>query len=219
MRWVSYKINLFEYQPREEFMKKTSPIPKASTVNSQREQFKKHFTKKSQPKIQALVPRAEYINPFIESVSELFSTMLDIEVQRQELSLKLELEPSLDIVAFIALSGYIKGTVALSFPQSTALELVSKIYEDKFHTIDSVVVDALGEFANIVAAGAQNHLSQNLEQRIDLGVPTVVRGSCFNINYPSQATWIEIPFISDLGGFIIRVTIKRGDGVQLFRQV
>lgn len=183
-----------------------------------KEKFKKKIQYKNQSHEAepALVPKAEYINPFLESVNELFYTMLDCEVTRQELSVKLELEPSLDIVAFIALSGYIRGTVALSFPQKTALAMVGKLYETKMTTVDSMVVDALGEFANVIAAGAQRQLSKGCNKRIDLGVPTVVRGSSFNVNYPSQATWIEIPFLCELGGFVIRVTIKKGDCANLY---
>lgn len=155
------------------------------------------------------VPKAEYINPFIESVSNLFSTMLDCEVKREELAVKQSLNPSLDIVAFISMSGFVKGTVALSFPTRTALAMVSRVYEKDMVVIDSTVIDAVGEFANVVAGGAQMSLSNNGKQRIDLGVPTVVRGSNFNVDYPSQATWLEIPFSSELGVFLMRITIKK----------
>lgn len=181
-----------------------------------RSALKKRIALKGERSKNSYVPKAEYINPFIESVYDLFSTMLDCEVHREDLTLRLNLEPSLDIVAFISLSGYVQGTIALAFPIKTALSIVSRVYENEVVVIDSTVIDAIGEIANVVAGGAQNHLTQKGHGRIDLGVPTVVRGSSFSIDYPSQATWLEVPFSSELGVFVIRVTIKKGDGSFLF---
>ena len=189
----------------ETAINKNHSAPSRTTIKSR-------LVSRDEPK-NSHVPKAEYINPFIESVSNLFSTMLDCEVKREELSVKLNLNPSLDIVAFISMSGYVKGTVALSFPTRTALAMVSRIYDKDMVVIDSKVIDAVGEFANVVAGGAQMSLSNNGKQRIDLGVPTVVRGSNFNVDYPSQATWLEIPFSCELGAFLMRITIKKENNI------
>lgn len=197
---------------------KANPVEACDSMTNNRTMLKQKIAHKTDRAGNCYVPKAEYINPFIESVYALFSTMLDCEVHRQDLALRRNLDPSLDIVAFISLSGSVQGTVALAFPIKTALSIVSRIYEDEVVVIDSKVIDAIGEMANVVAGSAQAFLCQVEQGRIDLGVPTVVRGSNFSIDYPSQATWLEVPFSSELGVFVIRVTIKKGDGNHLYNQ-
>lgn len=156
----------------------------------------------------APVVRAEYINPFIESVHNLFRTMLSCEVKREEITLIRTLHPTLDIVALIGFSGNFKGIVAMAFPVKTALAMVSRIYASEYVVVDSTVIDAVSEFVNIMAGGAQAILNGHMSVPVELSIPTVIRGNRFKLNYPSRAAWIEVPFSSELGEFMIRVTMN-----------
>jgi len=147
----------------------------------------------------APVVRAEYINPFIESVNNLFKTLLNCEVKREEISLIRTLHPNLDIVSLIGFSGNFRGIVAMAFPVKTALAIVSRIYETDYIVVDSTVIDAVSELVNIMAGGAQAILNGQTSEPVELSIPTVIRGNRFKLNYPSFAAWIEIPFSSELG--------------------
>jgi chemotaxis protein CheX len=156
----------------------------------------------------APVVRAEFINPFIESVYNLFQTLMNCEVKREEISLIRSLHPTLDIVGLIGLSGNIRGIVAMAFPVKTALAMVSRIYETEYVVVDSMVIDAVSEFVNVMAGGAQAILNEQMNDPVELSIPTVIRGNRFNLNYPSLSAWIEVPFSSELGEFMIRVTMN-----------
>ncbi len=157
--------------------------------------------------------KVEYINPFIESVFELFSTMLGGAARRGDIGLAKDGDPAsntCDIVAIIGLSGPARGIVSLGFPVDTALAMVNKLLGTETTTMDDTVSDAVAELVNIVAGGAKAKFSVG-ETPIDLSLPTVVRGKNYNVDYPSQSVWLEVPFESDLGPFTLRVTFEKAE--------
>ena len=152
--------------------------------------------------------KVEYINPFIESVYELFSTMLSSEAKRGDASVaRGELDPH-DIMALIGISGHARGMVALSFPKVTAINMVNRLLGTETESIDDTVSDAVAELVNIVAGGAKAKFPQDDGPPLNLSMPTVVRGTEYEVDYPSGATWIEVPFESELGSFSMRVTFS-----------
>ena len=147
-----------------------------------------------------------YINPFIESTYELFSTMLRSTAVRGDVGVATAKTNPRDITALIGLSGMAQGMVALAFPIDTALKMVNRLLDSEIRTVDNTVSDAIAEMVNIVAGGAKAKLVGEDRPPIDLSLPTVVRGSNYRVNYPSNTVWLEVPFTSDLGSFTLRVT-------------
>ncbi|RJP34183.1 MAG: hypothetical protein C4527_02745 [Candidatus Omnitrophota bacterium] len=179
-----------------------------SNISKQIKELRHFLQTKSNPSSNSSV-RAEIINPFIESVKEVFDTMLQSDVSRDNIELKLNLPPNLDIVAIIGLSGYLRGIIALSFPVRTALAVVSRLYQKEHVTVDSTVIDTVAELVNIVAGRALSIFSNESGIAIDLSIPSVIRGSRFAMEMPSVAAWIELPFSCELGEFTIRVAVEK----------
>lgn len=154
--------------------------------------------------------KVEYINPFIESVYDLFSTMLSSTAKRGDVGvLKGEPTSARHIMALIGLSGPARGMVALSFPVETALRMVNRLLGTETKVLDDTVSDAMAELVNIVAGGAKARFPlEDGVAPIDLSLPTVVRGSNYNVDYPSGSVWLEVPFETDLGPFDLRVTFS-----------
>jgi chemotaxis protein CheX len=151
--------------------------------------------------------KVEYINPFIESTYDLFTTMLNSKAERGDVGLAKEEANPRDIMALIGLSGMARGMVALAFPVDTALNMVNSLLGTEIRVVDDTVSDAIAEMVNIVAGGAKAKLSGG-GRPIDLSLPTVVRGNSYNVDYPSGSVWLEVPFQSDLGPFTLRVTFE-----------
>lgn len=151
--------------------------------------------------------KIEYINPFIESVFGLFTTMLDCPIERGQLAVASKTWDTGDVTAIIGLSGPARGTVALSFPRSTAVAMVSRLLQiDEGEAGDSIT-DGVAELVNIVAGSAKAKFSIGSgDSVISLGLPTVVQGREYSLGYPPQATWLDVPFESALGSFSMRVT-------------
>ena len=159
--------------------------------------------------------KVEYINPFIESVRDLFSTMLNAQAKRGNVGVSHGGSNPRDIMALIGLSGPARGIVALSFPTSTALAIVNRLLGSDTRVVDDTVSDAIAEIVNIVAGGAKAKFRIGDGSPIDLSLPTVVRGNSYAVDYPSGSVWLEVPFESDLGPFSMRVTFqidKKGNG-------
>ncbi len=153
--------------------------------------------------------KVEYINPFIESVYDLFSTMLGCQAKRGDIALAKPGGALQEITALIGLSGRARGTVALSFPEPTALAMVGRLLGVEMDTVDETIADALGEMVNIVAGGAKAKLAnENGGSPIDLSLPNVIQGSNYCVDYPSHTTWLDVPFSSELGSFSLRVTFQ-----------
>ena len=66
-----------------------------------------------------------YITPFIVSVQNVFSTMLNLPVQVKEPRIKTGAESGADVSSIIGMSGDVVGSVILSFPTETARRIVS----------------------------------------------------------------------------------------------
>lgn len=152
--------------------------------------------------------KVEYINPFIESVNELFSTMLNAKATRGEIGICKGGGTAREIMALIGLSGEARGTVALSFPSGTALGMVSRLIGQETHVMDETVSDAVAEMVNIVAGAAKAKLSAGTGAPIELSLPTVVRGNSYTVDYPTKVVWLEVPFTSEFGPFSLRVTFE-----------
>ncbi|MCL4693933.1 MAG: chemotaxis protein CheX [Candidatus Hydrogenedentes bacterium] len=156
-----------------------------------------------------LAMKVEHINPFIEAVYDLFQTMLEGKVSRGEIGVCAGSKNPRDIMAIIGMSGPTRGTVALSFPTTTALAMVGKLLGQNVTIIDETVSDGIAELVNIVAGSAKAKLVKDDETPMDLSLPTVVRGNNYSVEYPSQAVWLEVPFSSSLGAFSLRVTFEQ----------
>ena len=154
--------------------------------------------------------KAELINPFIESVQEIFSTMLNSNATRGQISVSRDSKGPGELLALIGISGESKGTVAVSFPTDTALHIVEQMAGMKIEAVDETVVDGVAELVNMIAGGAKAKLCTNGKKPMDLGLPSVVTGKDYHVDYPKKSIWLEVPFESDLGSFLMRVTFESG---------
>ncbi len=151
--------------------------------------------------------KAEYVNPFVESVYELFVSMLNANARKGEVTLSTNNVKPRQLTALIGFSGPVRGMVAMSFPVNTALAMVSRLLGTQVLVVDDTVSDAVGEFVNIVSGAAKAKFSGD-GPPIDLSLPTVVRGSGYVVDYPSRARWLEVHFDSDLGPFSLQITFE-----------
>jgi chemotaxis protein CheX len=99
--------------------------------------------------------------------------------------------------------------VALSFPIGTARAMVGRLLCLGEEQISESVGDGVAELVNIIAGSAKAEFSNgNGSDVINLGLPTVIRGGNEIVEGPSQSTWLDVPFSSDLGPFSLRVTFE-----------
>ncbi len=146
--------------------------------------------------------RAEYINPFISSLTNAFRTMLGCEVRRGKVSVRKDRVPLHEVSGVIGLSGKAVGMVVLSLSESVALKAASTLLMYEAREVDDDVADAVGELTNMVAGGAKAQLA---EFQLSVSLPNVITGRGHEIRFPSRVTPICVPFDSDWGSLAVEV--------------
>ncbi|MEF3255721.1 MAG: chemotaxis protein CheX [Deferribacterales bacterium] len=151
--------------------------------------------------------KAEYINPFIESTLSVFKTMVGIEPKKDNVYIKKEEEPSFDISGVIGLAGQAVGSVVISLPEDLALSIVSKFLGEEKTKIDDDVVDAVGEFINMIAGSTKKVFSEK-GLKFKISIPNVIVGKGHKINRPSNVPCIGVKFNVGDKSFVVEVALK-----------
>lgn len=148
---------------------------------------------------------AEHINPFINSLTTTFQTMLDCKMTRGQLTLSDSLATLYEVNGIIGLSGKAVGTVILSFEAQLAIKAASVMLMTEASEIDTDVTDAVGELTNMVAGSAKAKLEK---YELSIGLPSVIVGKPMHVNFPSSVRPIVVPFTCDWGTMIMQVGLE-----------
>lgn len=151
-----------------------------------------------------MVVDVNLLNPFISSVVSVFTTMLGVNPKRLNVKLGGGGANEDMLTALVGISGEWSGVLALRFPPQTALNLTNRMLEAELTEVDDHVIDAVAELTNIVGGGAKAKF--NCDPPLRLGLPTVVQGTGYKLKYPSKSVWLEVPFNSEAGDFVMEFT-------------
>ncbi len=155
--------------------------------------------------------KAEYINPFVESICNIFETMLNTPLQRRQLRASTDgfERQGETLTSIIGISGDASGVVALCFPRDTALELARRFLSSDVNEVNGEVTDALSELVNMVGGSAKAKF--NIDPPPNLSMPTVIEGRDYKMRYPTKSAWIEVPFSSDAGDFVMDISFSKDE--------
>ena len=147
--------------------------------------------------------------PFINSIRNVFSTMLGTTVTIQRPVFKAVPMPQYDVSAIIGFSGEVVGSVVASFPRETAIKAVAAAFAGVEVTPESAdFADGVGEIANMIAGGAKKDLGLNAS----ISCPSVIIGSGHIVARLRDVPCLSIPCESALGAFVVEVSIKEVKG-------
>ncbi|MCX6640570.1 MAG: chemotaxis protein CheX [bacterium] len=150
----------------------------------------------------------KYINPFINAVVTTFETMIGLSIDRLDPFIKTHATAQGDISGIIGYASKdIIGSVALTFPEGTALEIYRLMMGEVVNDINEEVKDTVGELANIVAGTAKNEFS-NLEISYHISIPTVVVGKNHTISHKGSVPVVVIPFQMTNFKFFMEISMK-----------
>jgi CheY-specific phosphatase CheX len=156
--------------------------------------------------------KIEYINPFIESVTDLLGTRLGSDVERGDVGVtKCGMANTLDVLALIDISGPARGTVAITMPSDTAIGIVEALLGSTCDEVDETVSDGVAEVVNMIAGGAKAKIATSAGVPLNLSLPTVVTGKENVVDHLSESTWVQVPFKTGLGEFDLQVTLESDD--------
>ncbi|MEM9165965.1 MAG: chemotaxis protein CheX [Planctomycetota bacterium] len=148
---------------------------------------------------------AQYITPFITSIQNVFSTMLQMPVSIGEPSIKQGPKATYDVSGIIGMSGDVTGSIVLSFRRETAQRLVTLFVGMEMDADNPDFADAIGELVNMVSGNAKG-LFQN--KKVSITCPSVIVGENHNVSTASDTPCIVIPCDTDCGELAIEIAIR-----------
>ncbi|MDR2869178.1 MAG: chemotaxis protein CheX [Deferribacteraceae bacterium] len=151
--------------------------------------------------------KAETINPFITATINVFETMTGIQPKKGEIYVKQDDKMKYDISGIIGIAGKMQGYIILSFPEALILELVSGFLGEKKTHMSKDVVDAVGEFVNMIA-GSSKRVFAEQGMKYNIGIPSVITGKNHIVNRPSNVVCIGVMFHVGEQQFTIEVALK-----------
>jgi chemotaxis protein CheX len=154
-----------------------------------------------------LAPNAKLIVPFLNSVRNVFQTMVGVQTTIGRLHVKDGSAVSYDVSAIIGFSGQVIGSVVVSFQMAAALSLVKSFAGADIAADSPDFPDAIGEIANMIAGNAKKDLST----QANITCPSVVIGSNHVIARLRGVPCVVIPCKTPVGDFAVEVNMKQTD--------
>lgn len=144
-----------------------------------------------------------YINPILESTLTVLSTMAMVEAKPEKPHLKDNTRPLGDITGQIDLTGdHIRGSLAISFSESSILDISEKLLGEAIQNIDDTVADVVGELTNMITGNAKRIYS---EQGLDfnLTLPKTTIGNGQQVLHSIKGKTVVLPFTTTSGRFYV----------------
>lgn len=152
--------------------------------------------------------RADFINPFLHAMINVLRTMCDLQPQVGKPVLKEGNIARGVVTGFIDLMGEnTAGSMAISFSESVAVDLVTRMLGEHPTKIDDTVCDLVGEITNMVSGGAKKILSE-AGYNFYLSQPVTFKGEGHKIIHSAYGPKILIPFHVESGDFVVEVCFR-----------
>lgn len=147
-----------------------------------------------------------YITPFISSIQNVFSTMMQLPVNIGTPSIKQGLSTTHDVSGIIGMSGDVTGNIVLSFPNTTAKRLVQLFTGMEFDINNPDFADAVGELTNMISGNAKGQFTG--KRKVQISCPSVVIGEGHMVSRPRDVPVIVIPCTTDCGELVMEIAIQ-----------
>lgn len=152
--------------------------------------------------------KADIINPFLSSVSNVLSTMAMLEVSPGKPSIKKDNVSRGDVSGIIGMTTEtINGSMAITFPKNVVFDIVNRMLGETVTEVDATVTDLVGELTNMIVGGAKGLLE---EKGYDIGMatPVVVTGKDHEVIHKASGQNILMPFNTEAGAFYVEVCFE-----------
>ncbi len=150
----------------------------------------------------------EFINPFLDSIINVLTTMAQMEASPQKPFLKKDTKARGDVTGIIGMAGeQTKGSLSITFPEQTIIYITSQMLGEDIEQLDDMAIEMAGEITNMVTGGAKAILA-NKGYKFELAIPSMVAGPDHVIAHKSNGPIIIVPFTSGGGDFFIELCFE-----------
>lgn len=150
--------------------------------------------------------KVAFVEPFVKAARDVFQLMMDLDAQRGDLRASEQLVPSKDASVAIGVTGDLLGSILYSFPRQMTLAMVEIMAGMPVDELDSFVISALGEVANIISGNAMAYLN-SANYMCNINPPQIVLGQETALEMVTRKALI-VPLRTRIGEFDIFITLK-----------
>lgn len=149
--------------------------------------------------------QVDFINPFLESMINVLSTMAMLEVKAGEPMVKKNETALGDVTGLIGMtSPQAKGSLAITFTSQVLLEICKRMLGERPDAVDETATDLAGEITNMVSGGAKRLLGEK-GYDFDMAIPAIVSGKNHTVHHKTGGPKIIVPFETAHGAFFVEV--------------
>ena len=149
---------------------------------------------------------AEIFNPFLDATISTLEIQANIKSKNGKIFVETENKVLRgDISGVIGLvSDEFSGTVVISFPEKTFLNIMSAMLGEDFQELNQDLVDGAGELLNIIFGQAKTVLNEK-GYGIKMAIPTVISGKSHSLSNLFKKEIVIVPFDSSAGSFFVEI--------------
>jgi chemotaxis protein CheX len=148
------------------------------------------------------------INPVLETMLNVLSTMADVQPDVGKPSLKQDAIAKGEVTGLMSMvSPQVRASLAISFSKPVIIEIVRRMLGEEIKEIDATAQDLTGEMANMVVGGAKNlFAAQGYD--FDMSTPAILVGKDHAIHHEFVGKTILLPFTTEAGNFYVEICFE-----------
>lgn len=150
----------------------------------------------------------DFINPLLEAVVNVLSTMANVSVVPGAPFINKKRTARGDVTGIIGITGHARGAISLSLSKGAILKIVNNMLAENYTEINDEIANAVGELTNMISGQARMHLA-NQGLAFQAGTPSVIQGKGHKITHVSNAPILAIPFSFEHGDLVVEVSFTQ----------
>lgn len=149
-----------------------------------------------------------FLSVFTETAFSVFQITASTQLHQKEVFIRTDQQPSGDVSAIIVFDAEkVAGSVAISFPESSFLKVVSRILGEEFTSLGQGIESAAGELCNQIYGSAKRLLAEK-GYKLPLALPTVVRGANHSVEHYVRGECLTVRFETELGPVLLECVVQ-----------
>lgn len=141
------------------------------------------------------------------ATEQVFSVVLGLQAEASGWREEEDMAPHDGVVSMVTFSGAWIGVGMLCCSKEFACKIGSTMLMQEFDQVDSVVLDGIGEMANMVVGNIKEAL-EPITGALALSLPTVVFGKNFSTRNAVKSPWVVVSFHCAEGDFSVRICMR-----------
>jgi len=151
--------------------------------------------------------KVEYINPFIESATDILRQTTNMTIERGVPTLDRGGFEAPDLSVVLGIVGDMQGQVIFGIDRPTALGIVGRMMGGvEVLELDELGMSAIAELGNMITGNATGRF-EKMKVNMDISPPTVLTGQGVKISWPLHRALV-VPLNTEVGTVTISVNLE-----------